>query len=115
MYSAVIVANSFYLIFRSLLGLIKNDGGEIESVMQLVGLHFQVAAILFLVLSFAMMTLWIRKYEIRISVGNIGFYLLLFFSFITTIMVMELIDERYFWDKYPTIEIENVRTHNPHA
>jgi len=114
LFSAVIVANSFYLIFRSLLGWVKNDGGEIESCMQLIGLNFYVAAVLFLVLSVTILALWLRKFKIKISIKNIGYYLLLFIAYLAVIMVMETIDTKYFWKKFPSVEIGNGRIHNPH-
>lgn len=112
-FSAVIIANSFYLIFRAFLGLVKNDGGEIESIMNLVGLNFFAAAILFLILAITILILWIRKFSIRISLGNFSYYIVLFVSYLAIIMVMEGIDTKYLWDKYPTVEIENIGIHNP--
>lgn len=112
-FSAVIIANSFYLIFRAILGLAKNEGGEIESSMNLIGLDFQVAAVLFLVLAAVILALWIRKFDIKISLGNYGYFLILFISYLAIIMVMESIDSKYFWEKFPTIVIEDVRIHNP--
>lgn len=112
-FSAVIIANSFYLIFRAILGIAKNDGGEIESSMNLIGLNFYAAAILFLVLAAVILALWIRKFDIKISFGNASYFLLLFISYLAIIMVMESIDSKYFWEKYPTIVIEDVRIHNP--
>jgi len=112
--SAIIIANSFYLIFRSILGLAKNDGGEIESTMNLFGLNFYVAAVLFLVLAITTMILWIRRFNIKLSPGNFGYYLLLFISYLAIIMVLETIDTKYFWKNYPSVEIGNGRIHNPH-
>ena len=113
-FSAIIIANSFYLIFRSFLGLAKNDGGEIESSMKLIGLNFHVAAVLFLVIAFTILGFWARKFKIKVSLGNISYYSLLFVSYLVVILVMESIDTKYFWNKYPAIEIENVGIHNPH-
>lgn len=112
--SAVIIANSFYLIFRIVLGYVKNYGGEIESSMNLIGLNFHGAAVLFLIITLTTLTLWIRKFKIKISPGNFSYYLLLFFSYLVVILVLEGIDSKYFWKKYPTIKIENGRIHNPH-
>lgn len=113
LFSALIIANSFYLIFRAILGLAKNNGGEIESAMNLIGLNFYTAAALFLVLAISAVILWIRKFSISISLRNLSYYVLLFISYLMIIMVMEEIDTKYFWNKYPTIEIENLRIHNP--
>jgi len=113
-YSAIIIANSFYLIFRSILGLAKKNGGEIESSMNLVGLNYYVAAVLFLVLAFTILILWVRKFKIKISFGNLGYYMLLFISYLAIILVMEAIDTKYFWGKYPSVEIGDDRIHNPH-
>jgi len=113
-FSAVIIANSFYLIFRAILGIIKNDGGEIESVMNLFGLNFKVAAVLFIIIAITVLVFWIRMFSIRISLGNFSYYLFLFISYMVIIMVMEGIDTKYFWNNYPTIEIEDVGIHNPH-
>lgn len=113
-YSALIISNSFYLIFRSILGIAKNDGGEIESTMNLFGLHFYFAAILFLILAIGMLTLWIRKFKIKTSMKNFGYYILLFISYLTVILVMEAIDTKYFWKNYPSITIGDDKIHNPH-
>ena len=113
-YSAVIIANSFYLIFRSILGFAKNDGGEIDSIMDLFGFDFYAAAFLFLLIAFTILILWIRKYNLQYSFGNFSYYILLFILYLVTILFMEAIDAKYLWNKYPTIEIENVRIHNPH-
>lgn len=113
-YSAIIVSNSFYLIFRSLLGIAKNDGGEIESSMNLFGLNFYFAAGFFLILSFVMLVLWVRKFKIKTSIGNFGYYILLFILYLSLILVMEAIDTKYFWKNYPTITIGDDKIHNPH-
>lgn len=113
-YSAIIIANSFYLIFRSILGLAKNNDGEIESIMNLIGLNFYTAAVLFLFLAFTILILWARKFKIKYSLGNFSYHIFLFIIYLATILYMEAIDTKYFWGKYPTIEIEDVRIHNPH-
>ena len=112
--SAIIVANSFYFIFRAILGLAKNDGGEIESSMNLIGLDFRTAAVLFFILALTILVLWVHKFKIKFSLGNSSYYLLVFISYLAIIMVMEGIDAKYFWDKYPSIEIDDGRIHNPH-
>ncbi len=112
--SAIIISNSFYLIFRAILGVAKNDGGEIESSMNLIGLNFHFAAILFLIIAFSILGLWKHKFRIKMSVSNLSYYLLLFISYLAIILVMEGIDAKYFWKKYPSIVIEDVRIHNPH-
>nr|NQU91328.1 hypothetical protein [Bacteroidota bacterium] len=113
-FSAFLLANSFYLIFRSLLALAKNYGGEIESMMNLFGLNFYTAAIAFPVLAIAILILWIRKFNIRISLKNAGYYVLLFIAYMATILVMEEIDSNHFWGNFPSIQIEDWGIHNPH-
>ncbi|MBN2414512.1 hypothetical protein JXO52_01650 [bacterium] len=113
-FSAILLANAFYLIFRSILGVAKHDGGEIESMMNLVGLNFYPAAFLFLILALLILVSWIRMFKIKISLGNISYFVLLFVSYLVAIILMEAIDTNYFWKKFPTITIEDVRTHNPH-
>ena len=112
-YSALIIANSFYLIFRAILGLAKNDGGEIESAMNLVGLNFYVAAIMFIILAITILVLWVQRFNIKVSLGNFSYYTFLFISYLVIILVMEGIDAKYFWANYPTIQIEDVGIHNP--
>ena len=112
-YSALIIANSFYLIFRAILGLAKNDGGEIESAMNLVGLNFYVAAIMFIILAITILVLWVQRFNIKVSLGNFSYYTFLFISYLAIILVMEGIDAKYFWANYPTIQIEDVGIHNP--
>lgn len=111
-FSAIIIVNLFYLIFRSLLGLAKSKGGEIENVMNLVGLNFYVAAVLFLILAFIIFFLWNRKFNKKYLGAMLD--ITCSFSFLVVIMVMEGIDTKFFWDRYPTIEIEHVGIHNPH-
>lgn len=113
-YSAIILANSFYLIFRSFLGLAKQDGGEITSTMQLVGLNFFYAAFLFVIIAIIVLAMWIRTFKIKVSFFNLGYYILLFISYLAIILVMEAIDARYLWAQYPSITIGTDRIHNPH-
>lgn len=111
--SAMVVANSFYLIFRALLGWAKNDGGEIEYVMNLIGLNFSFAALGFLTIAILILALWVKNSRIKISIWNSSYYVIVFVSYLTIISVMESIDAKYFWGNYPTVTIEDVRVHNP--
>ena len=66
-------------------------------------------------IAFTILILWTRKFKIKYSFVNFSYYIFLFISYLVTILFMEAIDTKYFWKKYPTIEIEEVRIHNPHA
>ncbi|MBU1012328.1 MAG: hypothetical protein KKG99_04935 [Bacteroidetes bacterium] len=113
-YSAIIIANTFYFIFRSIIAIKKNYGGEIESIMNLAGLNFYPAVILFLVLSLSILVWWVYKFKLKISFTHILFYFMLFILYLAVHIIMENIDSNFFKDKFPTIKIDNVKTHNPH-
>lgn len=110
--SAFIISNSFYLVFRGILGIVKNDGGEIESSMNLIGLNFYYAAILFFIISITILTLWIQQFKIKWSLMHIFYYFFLFVSYLGIILILETVDKKYFWNKYPTINIGNDKVHN---
>jgi len=112
-FSALLVVNSFYLIFRVFLGLAKNNFGEIEYAMNVVGLHVGFAAIFFLLLAILSLSAWIKNSKINFSIRNTSYYLLIFISYLVVMFALEQIDSKYFWGKYPTITIEDVRVHNP--
>ncbi len=112
--SAMIVSNSYYLIFRTLLGYAKGDGGEIESAMNLVGLGFNTAAVLFLGVTVVVLVIWARRFSIRVSALNVGCYVLFFVAYLASILSMKAIDSIYFWHRFPTIIIGDGKVHNPH-
>lgn len=95
-------------------GIREGGGGEIESVMNILGLGFDAAAVLFLGVTVVVMVLWVRRFSIRVSALNVGCYVLFFVAFIAAILVMEIIDTTYLRHRFPTIIIGDGKVHNPH-
>ena len=113
-FSAFIISNSYYLLFRTFLGYAKGDGGEIESAMKLFGLNYHVAAAVFILLALIVLFLWGRRFNIKFSITNVGYYFLLFVVYLLAIFSMEWIDSFYLWDRFPRIRIGEDRFHPPY-
>jgi hypothetical protein len=112
-FSALLVGNSFYFFFRVLLGLAKNDFGEIEYAMNIVGLNEAFAAVGFLLISIVVLAAWVRNSNIKLSSRNLIYYFLIFICYLFLMSGIEKIDKKYLWNRYPAVEIEGVRIHNP--
>lgn len=110
--SAVIIANAFYFILRSLLAVLKGDGGEIENAANLFGLNYLYVVALFGILTVTVLLLWLRKFEIRKSLRNAGYFSLLFIIYLITLSAVQAFDRSVFWPKFPTIRIDDGRLYN---
>lgn len=110
--SALIFANAFYFMLRSLEALLKGEGGEIESAANLVGLNYFFIVALFFFITLTILTLWILKFGVRISIRNGGYFLLLFIAFVASILVVHSIDRNLFWQRFPAIQIDDGRIYN---
>ncbi|MFC1539036.1 hypothetical protein ACFL6H_06415 [Candidatus Latescibacterota bacterium] len=110
--SSFILANAFYFIMRSLLAFLHGEGGEIEYAANLIGLNYLHAVVLFFSITIIILTLWIRKFEIRISIRNGGYFLLLFIVYFSTIVIAQTIDRSLFWHRFPTIRIGDEQLYN---
>ncbi len=110
--SALIFANAFYFILRSLEALLKGEGGEIESAANLVGLNYHFIVALFFIITLTILILWIRRFEVRISIRTGGYFLLLFIAFVASLLIVHSIDRNLFWQRFPSIQIDNGRIYN---
>jgi len=110
--SALIFANAFYFILRSLEALLKGKGGEIESAANLVGLNYLFIVALFFIITLTILILWIWRFEVRISIRNSGYFLLLFIAFVASLLVVHSIDRTLFWQRFPSIQIDDGRIYN---
>lgn len=110
--SAFVLANAFYFIIRSLEALLKGEGGEIQSAAELVRLNYFFVVALFSIITLTVLILWICKFEIRMSIRNAGYFLLLFITFVTVISVIHAIDSNLFWQRFPAIKIDDGRVYN---
>ena len=110
--SAFIFGNAFYFIMRSLLAFLHGEGGELESAANLVGLNYLFVVALFFSITLIILTLWVRKFEIRMSIRNGAFFLLLFVVYFSTIVFAQIIDRSLFWHRFPTIQIDDGRLYN---
>lgn len=112
--SAIILANVCYFIMVGFLALLKGDGDELESVGNLIGLHYLFIIALFIFITLIILTLWIRRFEIRMTIRNGGYFLLLFVVYFASIIIVHSIDRNLFWQKFPAIQIDDGRIYNEH-
>ncbi|UCD19690.1 MAG: hypothetical protein JSU64_00705 [candidate division WOR-3 bacterium] len=111
-FSAVIVTNVFYLVVRSFLALLKRRGGELGSAGNLIGLEYFVVAILFLLIAVAALLFWMRRFTIRSSLRNGAYGLLLFIIYFASLLVIQSIDSKLFWHRFPSVQIDDGRVYN---
>jgi hypothetical protein len=102
----------YYVVLRSLIALLKGEGGELDSIAGLVGLDFRAVVVVFLVVTVICIHVWIRAGGPRPNVRNSAAFLLLLFFFVFLVVGLESIDSSLFWGKFPTIEIDDGRTFN---
>ncbi|MFC1650042.1 hypothetical protein ACFL2X_00580 [Candidatus Latescibacterota bacterium] len=110
--SAFIIGNAFYFIMRTLLAFLHGEGGELESAAQLVGLNYLYALVLFFSITVIILTIWVMKFDIKLSIRNAGYFFLLFILYFSTIVVAQTIDRTLFWHKFPAIQIDDGRMYN---
>ncbi len=110
--SAFILANVFYFILRGLIALLKGRGGELGDVAGLVGLGFGSVVILYGAISVGVLYYWMKLGGIRLSFRTAGSFVALLVGYVFVMVGMESIDSRLFWNKFPTIRIDDGRTYN---
>ncbi len=111
-FSALILANLYYVVLRSLIALLKGEGGELDSIAGLVGLDFRAVVVLFIIVSAICVYLWIRAGGPRLNVRNSATFFLLLIFYVFLVVGLESIDSALFWRRFPTIEIDDGRTYN---
>jgi hypothetical protein len=116
-FSALILANVYYMVLRSLIALLKGEGGELDSIAGLVGLDFRAVVVVLLVVTVVCVYVWIDAGGPRPNLRNATFFVLLLTFYVFLVVGLESIDSSLFWRKFPTIEIDDGRTYNapPHA
>lgn len=112
--SALIFANAFYFILRSLEAVLKNEGGELESAAQLMGLNYFYVVGLFAALTIVILYLWTVENQVQRSLKNGVFFLGLFFGFVFVLSIVHSLDRTLFWHLFPTIQIDDGRLYNEH-
>lgn len=110
--SALIIANSFYFVFRGLLALLKRSGGELQDAASLIGLNYLFIVGLFFIIAITILALWINRFSIRISATNGFSFVLFFIAYFIVLIIMQVADESLFWHKFPTIQIDDGRLYN---
>ncbi len=111
-FSALILANLYYIVLRSLIALLKGEGGELDSIAGLVGLDYRAVVVVFLVVAVICVRVWIRAGGPRPNARNWATFVLLLIGYIFLVVGLETIDRKLFWGKFPTIEIDDGRTYN---
>ena len=112
--SALIFANTFYFILRSLEAVLKRKGGELESAANLVGLNYLYVVGLFGILTVTILYLWVSRNGIRITLKNGAFFLGLLFAYVFTLTAVHSFDRTFFWHRFPTVQIDDGRVYNQH-
>ncbi len=111
-FSALILANVYYVVLRSLIALLKGEGGELDSIAGLVGLDFRAVLVLFLIVTAICVYVWIDAGGPRPNARNSAAFVLLLVFYVFLAVGLESIDSALFWRKFPTIEIGDGRTYN---
>lgn len=111
-FSALILANVYYVVLRSLIALLKGDGGELDSIAGLVGMDFRAVVGAFLIVTVICVYLWVRAGGPPPNVRNLAAFALLLIFYVFLVVGLESIDSSLFWRKFPTIEIDDGRTYN---
>ncbi|UCC82765.1 MAG: hypothetical protein JSW46_17625 [Gemmatimonadota bacterium] len=111
-FSALILANVYYVVLRSFIALLKGEGGELDSIAGLVGLDFRAVVVVLLIVTVICIYVWIRAGGPRPSVRNSASFFLLLIFYVFLVVCLESVDSALFWRGFPTIEIDDGRTYN---
>ena len=111
---AFVLANVCYFIVRSGIALLSGEGGELTDAASLVGLSYQGAIVLFILISVGALVWTMRAARLRITWRRAFQFpgvVILYFIFL---VVVQTFDRAVFWDHFPTIEIGEGRLYNQH-
>jgi len=109
-----LLVNIYYFIFRSLIAILKRDGGELEDAANLFGLNYWMFIIAFLTVTVVVLYILIKWDSFRINITNILRFIGLFIAFVVIVVMLETVDKKLFWSKFPKIEIDDGRIyHDP--
>lgn len=110
--SALILANVYYIVLRSLIALLKGAGGELDAIAGLVGLNFRAVVVVFLTVSLVCVYGWISAGGPRPNLRNAATFVVLLVGYVFLVVGLESIDRKLFWRRFPTIEIDDGRQYN---
>ncbi|MFH0992006.1 MAG: hypothetical protein V1799_18530 [bacterium] len=113
-FAALVLANIFYFFLRSLIAVRKKSGGELERAANLFGQDYLFTVLLFLGFALVILILCIGKERIKLSFINIAFFLILFIIYGIGMAGLEAVDRTLFWEKFPTIQVDNGYKYNEH-
>jgi uncharacterized membrane protein len=112
--SALILANVFYFILRALIAVLKRDGGELDSAAQLAGLDYRAVVALFVIITVVFLSLWMKASGTPLNLRNSLIFIGLLVFFVIVLGSLQSIDQKLFWNKFPTIQIDDGRVYNVH-
>jgi hypothetical protein len=113
-FTSFLLANIYYFLLRSLIAVLKHDGGELEDAANLFGFNYWLFIIIFLTVAIIIMYIWLKRDSIKINYKSIFRFTGLFITFVVIVFILESLDKKYFWTKFPKIEIEDGRVyHDP--
>ena len=113
-FTSFLLVNIYYFLFRSLIAVLKHDGGELEDAANLFGLNYWMFIVLFLSVTVIIMYMWIKWDPIKLNFKKIFSFIGLFIAFIVIVVMLETVDKKFFWSKFPKIKIDDGRVyHDP--
>jgi len=113
--SAFIIANAFYFILRSLLAVLKGEGGgELGDAAKLFGVNYLWVVGLFFIITVIFLYLWIKRGGIKLSIKKGLYFFAMFIVYFIFLVILTTIDRPLFWDKFQPINIDDGRIYNEH-
>ncbi|HUU27113.1 MAG TPA: hypothetical protein VM123_04805 [archaeon] len=110
--SALILANSFYVIVRSLIALQHGEGEELEYAANLIGLNYLHVIGLFFLITIVILALWTNRFRIKASVKNGLSFVVFLIAYFLVLGLMQVVDQSLFWNKFSTIQIDDGRVYH---
>ncbi len=112
LFSALMLANVFYFLLRGIISLLKRRGGELGDIAGLLGLDYRAVVAAFGVICAAALIFWLKVSKERLSFRKALAFLALLIGTVFVMAGLEAIDKSLFWNKFPTIQIDDGRTYH---
>lgn len=112
---ALLLANVFYFLWYSVIAALRREGGELGSVGKLAGWDYRPILVVLVVIAALALLWWASIERIRMTPRTAVALVALLASYVLVVVLLEAVDQRYFWERFPTIQISDGRVYNPHA
>ncbi|MHC5212190.1 MAG: hypothetical protein ACYTG2_15840 [Planctomycetota bacterium] len=110
--SALVLASVLYFILRGLIAVMKQRGGELTEIGGLVGLGYLPVVLVYAVLGIGGLCYWMKVGRVRPGVRTTGAFVGLLVGYLIVLVSLESLDQRLFWHRFPTVQIDDGRTYN---